>query len=110
MGSPVEIYRSVVAGGWGCFGIMPRLGWCRRAYHAGAHDWGHDVAGGGERGRAAAMATPLGSAGPARRLAVGGGVAEVAVSVLMERRIGSLVAEPYSGKGRAATLSKAAAD
>lgn len=56
------------------------------------------------------MATPLGSAGPARRLAVGGGVAEVAVSVLMERRIGSLVAEPYSGKGRAATLSKAAAD
>jgi hypothetical protein len=52
-------------------------------------------AGGGaaSAGGVAAMLTPREHAGPARRLAVGGAVAELAAAALMERRLGPL-AEP----------------
>jgi hypothetical protein len=66
-------------------------------------------------GAAAAIAVPVRDAGPARRLALGGVLAENAVFGLMERRLG-LVGEPYStgeaGRykriGRACTLGGAA--
>jgi hypothetical protein len=45
-------------------------------------------------GALAAMVTPVACAGPARALAVGGGVAEVAFTQRMEHRLGEL-AEPY---------------
>ncbi|MFL6007055.1 MAG: NrfD/PsrC family molybdoenzyme membrane anchor subunit, partial [Gaiellaceae bacterium] len=43
-------------------------------------------------GAAALMATPVRDAAPARRLAVGGAVAELATVTLMERRLGKLAA------------------
>jgi len=46
-------------------------------------------------GAAAAMLTPTKDATPARRLAVGGALAELGGTVLMKRRLGSLLAEPY---------------
>ena len=46
-------------------------------------------------GAATAMLTPAGDASPARRLAVGGAVAELGSMELMKRRLGSLLAEPY---------------
>ncbi len=45
-------------------------------------------------GGAAAMASPTKAAAPARRLAIGGAVCEVALEQMMERRLGEL-AEPY---------------
>jgi hypothetical protein len=45
-------------------------------------------------GGAAAILTPTADAGPARRLAVGGAIVEIAASELMKRRLGSL-ARPY---------------
>jgi hypothetical protein len=45
-------------------------------------------------GAAAAMAAPVGQAGPARRLALVGSALELGVAKLMERRLGDL-AEPY---------------
>ncbi len=45
-------------------------------------------------GATAAMATPVSQAAPARRLAIGAGVVELAVEALMERRLGEL-GEPY---------------
>jgi len=46
-------------------------------------------------GAAAAMLTPVESAGPARRLAVGGALLEVGAVELMKRRLGEFLAEPY---------------
>ena len=48
-------------------------------------------------GAAAAILTPLEEAGPARRLAVGGALAELGATTLMKRRLGSFLAEPYEG-------------
>jgi hypothetical protein len=59
-------------------------------------------------GAAAAIAVPPAEAGPARRLAVGGAVAENAVMVAMERRLG-MIGEPYKQgqAGKYARLAKA---
>ena len=57
-------------------------------------------------GAAAVATTPERHAGPARALAVGGGVAELAAAALMERRLGDL-GEPYR-RGRAGALARAA--
>ena len=46
-------------------------------------------------GALAAVTTPVRHAAPARRLAVAGALGEVAASALMERRLGSLLSEPY---------------
>lgn len=52
-------------------------------------------------GAAAAILTPVGDAGPARRLAVGGALLELGAVELMKRRLGKFLAEPYeSGKPR----------
>ena len=58
-------------------------------------------------GGAAAVLTPTAAAGPARRLAVGGALAELAAVEVMRRRLGSL-AEPYDQQParRYATLSR----
>jgi DMSO reductase anchor subunit len=55
-------------------------------------------------GAAAAMTTPTRYAGPARRLAIGGAVAELAAGQLMDRRLGEL-SKPYK-EGEAATYEK----
>jgi hypothetical protein len=52
------------------------------------------------------VAAPTEQSGPARRLAIGGAVAETAVSALMERRMG-MVGEPY-GQGRSGLLMRSA--
>ena len=59
-------------------------------------------------GAAAIAATPVDSAGPARRLAVGGAVVELAAIRVMKRDLGEL-AEPYhEGKaGRYSTVGEA---
>lgn len=57
-------------------------------------------------GAAAAAIAPADCAAPARRLAVGGALAEVAASTLMEHRLGR-VGEPYS-EGRAGKFGRAA--
>jgi hypothetical protein len=59
-------------------------------------------------GAAAAMLTSAGDAAPARRLAVGGALAELGAMELMKRRLGSFLAEPYErdGAGRFDKLSK----
>ena len=57
-------------------------------------------------GAAGTILTPERHAGAARRLAIGGAVAEVCAARLMERRLGD-VGEPYR-KGRAATFARAA--
>jgi formate-dependent nitrite reductase membrane component NrfD len=57
-------------------------------------------------GAAAAAVTPMPEAGPARRLAVLGAVAEQAAAALMEHRLGQ-VGKPYH-EGRAGAYSKAA--
>jgi hypothetical protein len=54
----------------------------------------------------ALIASPVAQAGPARRLAVIGVLAELAASHQMEQRLGKLVAEPL-GQGRAGRLIKA---
>jgi hypothetical protein len=46
-------------------------------------------------GAAAAILTPIEEAGPARRLAVGGAIAELVLTEVMKRRLGRLLAEPY---------------
>lgn len=46
-------------------------------------------------GGAVAAVTPAAAAGPARRLALMGALAEIAVQKVMERRLGPLLAEPY---------------
>jgi hypothetical protein len=58
-------------------------------------------------GSAAAILTPVEDAGPARRLAVGGAVAELILTTVMKRRLGSLLAEPYE-KGVAGRYEKIA--
>jgi DMSO reductase anchor subunit len=60
-------------------------------------------------GAAAAMLTPAKDATPARRLAVGGALAELGAIELMKRRLGSLLAGPYKQDeaGRFDRLSKA---
>jgi Polysulfide reductase len=60
-------------------------------------------------GAAAAMLVPPGEAGPARRLAVAGVLAENAAVTLMEKRLG-FVGEPYheGAAGRLGLLAKAA--
>ncbi len=54
-------------------------------------------------GAAATILTPPGEAGPARRLAIGGALAELALTETMKRRLGDLLAEPYE-KGEAGRL------
>jgi hypothetical protein len=56
---------------------------------------------------AAAILTPADHAGPARRLGVIGGIAELAVSKLMERRLGKLVGSVYN-EGEAGKYSRLA--
>ncbi len=46
-------------------------------------------------GAAAVILTPVDQAGPARRLAAGGALAEIAAAELMKRRLGGFLAEPY---------------
>lgn len=46
-------------------------------------------------GAAAAMLTPVEEAGPARRLVVGGAIAELVLTEVMKRRLGELLSEPY---------------
>ena len=46
-------------------------------------------------GAAAAILAPTDDAGPARRLAVGGALLEIAAAKVMKRRMGSFLAEPY---------------
>ena len=46
-------------------------------------------------GGAAALMTPVASAGPGRRLAVGGGLLELAATRAMQNRLGPFLAEPY---------------
>jgi hypothetical protein len=58
-------------------------------------------------GGAAAILTPVKQAGPARRLGVIGGVAEVAASKLMEKRLGKLVGSVYH-EGEAGKYSRRA--
>jgi hypothetical protein len=58
-------------------------------------------------GGACAMLVPPEDAAPARRLAIGGAVAELALVELMEKRLG-LLAEPYKEGPRAATYAKLA--
>jgi formate-dependent nitrite reductase membrane component NrfD len=58
-------------------------------------------------GGAAAILTPAEHAGPARRLGLIGGVAELAVSKLMERRLGKLVGSVYH-EGEAGKYSRLA--
>ena len=48
-------------------------------------------------GAAAAMLARPEDAGPARRLAVGGALAELGATELMKRRLGTFLAEPYEG-------------
>ena len=65
------------------------------------------AAGGAASAGAVAVAmTPVGSAGSARRLAVGGALAELAVTTTMEHRLGS-VGKPYE-EGKAGRFGKAA--
>jgi Polysulphide reductase, NrfD len=67
-------------------------------------------------GGASAILTPARDAGPARRLAVIGGVAELVIAKLMERRLGELIgsvyhegkARKYSRLAKASTLAGAA--
>jgi Polysulphide reductase, NrfD len=56
-------------------------------------------------GAAAAMLTSARDATPARRLAVGGALAELGTTELMKRRLGSFLAEPYE-KGEAGRFDK----
>jgi hypothetical protein len=56
-------------------------------------------------GAAAAMLTSAGDATPARRLAVGGALAELGTTELMKHRLGSFLAEPYE-KGKARRFDK----
>jgi formate-dependent nitrite reductase membrane component NrfD len=58
-------------------------------------------------GAAGMVVTPAAYARPARRLAVLGGLAELAAVRWMERRLGSLLAEPYH-QGQAARYAKLA--
>ena len=60
-------------------------------------------------GACAAILTPVGDAGPARRLAVGGALLEVGAVEWMKRRLGGFLAEPYEqGEcGRYDKLAKA---
>lgn len=58
-------------------------------------------------GAAVAMVTPSEAAGPARRLAVGGAVAQLAAVGAMRRRLGEL-AEPYRVDGAASRYSRLA--
>lgn len=57
-------------------------------------------------GAAATAALPPGSAGPARRMALGGAVAELGATRMMEERLGEL-GEPYR-RGRAGRFARAA--
>ncbi len=58
-------------------------------------------------GAAAAILTPIGDAGPARRLVVGGALVELGVVEAMKRRLGTFLAEPYEG-GKAGRFDKLA--
>jgi hypothetical protein len=58
-------------------------------------------------GAAAAIFTPPEHATPARRLAILGGLAELAATRRMEQRLGSFLAEPYH-QGQAGAFAKAA--
>jgi DMSO reductase anchor subunit len=66
------------------------------AWHEGRREMPFIFAGSASAsaGGAAAILTPTADAGPARRLAVGGAIVEVAASELMKRRLGPL-ARPY---------------
>jgi formate-dependent nitrite reductase membrane component NrfD len=80
------------------------------AWHEGRHElpWLFGASASATAGAATAMLLPSDEGGPARRLAVGGGVAELALTQLMERRLG-FVGEVYKhgAAGRAARIAKA---
>jgi len=58
-------------------------------------------------GAAASILTPPEDAGPARRLAVVGGAAELLATQAMEKRLGTFLAEPYH-EGQAGAFAKTA--
>jgi hypothetical protein len=74
------------------------------------HDGRHELpllfgaSGAAAAGGAAAALTPVYAAAPARRLAIGGAVTELALQKAMEKRLGTLAAEPYK-RGKAGTYS-----
>jgi formate-dependent nitrite reductase membrane component NrfD len=70
--------------------------------------WLFGASGAASAGAAAAIVTPLAAAGPARRAAIGGVLAELALAQRMERRLG-FVGEVYKQEeaGRFLKLSKA---
>src|SRR3954447_22108001 len=78
-------------------------------WHEARHELPFVFAGGAaaSAGAAVAMVTPPEHAAPARRLAAGGVVAEMAAVGVMHKRLGEL-GRPYEEKGRPATYSKLA--
>ncbi len=78
------------------------------AWHEARHELPFVFAGGAmaSAGAAAAMLSPVGQAGPGRRLALVGAALELATAQVMERRLGEL-GEPYSG-GRVRMLKRTA--
>jgi len=78
------------------------------AWHEARHElpWLFGCGGAATAGAAAGLFVPLREAGPARRLAIAGAVAELALTETMERRLGE-AGEVYH-HGPAGTLSKAA--
>jgi formate-dependent nitrite reductase membrane component NrfD len=80
------------------------------AWHEGRHElpWLFGASASATGGAATAILLPPDEAGPARRLAIGGSVAELAFTELMKRRLG-FVGEVYEQgeAGRAAKLAKA---
>ncbi len=122
-----------VAAGCQLFGVMPRLRTAAQvvagvlgpaqATYTGAlvadsvvpvwHEARHELplvfaaGSAASAGGAAAALTPAEAAGPARRLALLGGVTELVATKVMEKRMGELVSEPYR-KGQAGTYSRLA--
>jgi formate-dependent nitrite reductase membrane component NrfD len=80
------------------------------AWHEARHElpWLFGASASASAGAATALLLPPADAGPARRLAIGGAVGELAYTRLMERRLG-FVGEVYKQgeAGRAAKLAKA---
>ena len=79
------------------------------AWHEARHDLPFLFASGAaaSAGAVATMLAPTGEAGPGRRLAVGGAVAELAMTQVMEHRLGELAAPYHQGRaGEFATAAK----
>jgi polysulfide reductase-like protein len=77
-------------------------------WHEGRHElpWVFGASAAATAGAAATLLLPPDAAGPARRLAIGGAVAEAAAFETMQHRIGKLIAEPYK-QGASGQLTRA---